>query len=75
LELIKKALQLDPKNPKVLNLAGSAEFQAKNFKQAVEYWQRELEATPASDSEERARIMQMIGEAKSAGKDGVVAQP
>ena len=68
LELINKALQLDPKNPKALNLAGSAEYQAKNFKQAIEYWQRELDAAPATDAEERARVTQMIEEAKAAAK-------
>lgn len=75
LELIKKALQLDPKNPKALNLAGSAEYQAKNFKQAIAYWQQELEATPAAQTEERARVSQMIEEAKAAASPGAVARP
>jgi cytochrome c-type biogenesis protein CcmI len=75
LELIKKALQLDPKNAKALNLAGSAEYQAKNFKQAIEYWQQELEATPAENTEERARVSRMIEEAKSAASPGTVARP
>lgn len=64
LELIKKALQIDPKNGRALNLAGSAEYQQKNFKQAIEYWQRELDAS--SNAEERARVTQMIEEAKAA---------
>lgn len=65
LEIIKRALQIDPKNPRALNLAGSAEFQQKNFKQAIEYWQQELAATPAADAETRARVTQMIDEAKA----------
>jgi cytochrome c-type biogenesis protein CcmH len=65
LELIKKALQIDPKNPRALNLAGSAEYQQKNFKQAIEYWQQELEATPTAEAETRARVTQMIEEAKA----------
>ena len=73
LELIKQALQVDPKNPRALNLAGSAEFQAKNFTQAIEYWQRELEAT--TDADERTRVKQMIDEAKAAASPGAVARP
>ncbi len=68
MELVKKALQLDPKNTKALDLAGSAEFQAKNFDQAIKYWLQELAAIPASDSEERARVTQMIDDAKAAAK-------
>jgi len=63
LELIKRALQIDPKNPRALNLAGSAEYQQKNFKQAIEYWQRELETS--SNAEERAQVTKMIEEAKA----------
>lgn len=66
LELVKKALQLEPKNLKALDLAGSAEFQAKNYKQAVDYWQKALESIPADGGEEvRMRFSQMIEEAKS----------
>ena len=68
LELIRKALQLDPKNGKALNLAGSAEFQAKNFNKAIEYWQQELDATSPADAEERSRVSQMIEEARTAAK-------
>ncbi len=65
-ELIKKALQLEPKNLKALDLAGSAEFQAKNYKQAVDYWQKAFEVIPADAGEEaRTRLSQMIEEAKS----------
>jgi cytochrome c-type biogenesis protein CcmH len=63
LELIKRALELDPKNGRALNLAGSAAYQQKNFKQAIEYWQRELDAS--ANAEERARVTQMIEEAKA----------
>ena len=42
-ELIKKALQIDPDNPKALELAGSAEFQAENYKAAIDYWQKVLQ--------------------------------
>lgn len=64
LELVKRALQLDPKNAKALELAGSAEFQAKNYKPAIEYWQKLLAMTPP-DSELAQTLSQRINEAKS----------
>jgi len=63
-ELVKKALQIEPQNAKALDLAGSAEFQAKNYKQAIDYWQKVLEKTPA-DSELAGRLSQNINEAKT----------
>lgn len=39
-ELIKKALQLDPKNEKALWLAGNAALQEQNFQQAISYWEQ-----------------------------------
>lgn len=45
-ELINKALKIDPDNPKALELAGSAAFEAKNYKRAIEYWSRLLARVP-----------------------------
>lgn len=63
-EIIKQALQLDSKNAKALELAGSAEFQAKNYNPAIEYWQKLLAMTPP-DSELAHTLSQRINEAKS----------
>ena len=63
-ELIKQALQIDAQNAKALELAGSAEFQAKNYKQAIDYWQKVLAKTPA-DSELARTVRQNINEAKT----------
>ena len=63
-ELVKKALQLDPQNAKALELAGSGEFEAKNYKQAIAYWQKLLQMTPA-DSELARTLAAEIKEAKS----------
>lgn len=61
--LIKQALQIAPENPKVLQLAGTAEFEAKNYKQAIAYWEKLLEKS--SDSPELAQsISKRIDEAK-----------
>ena len=62
-ELIRKSLQLDPDNAKGLELAGSAAFETKNYKQAVDYWQRLLAKTPAG-SELAKTISERINEAK-----------
>ena len=64
LELIKKALKLDPENAKALELAGSAAFETKNYKDAINYWQRLLQRTPP-DSELAQTLSQRIDEAKS----------
>lgn len=63
-ELINKALKLDPENPKALELGGSAAFEAKNYKEAMGYWQRLLERTPP-DSELAQALSQRISEARS----------
>jgi cytochrome c-type biogenesis protein CcmH len=62
-ELINQALKVDPGNPKALGLAGNAAFQAKDYKKAIDYWQRVLERFPP-DSEGRQAIQGRIDEAK-----------
>jgi cytochrome c-type biogenesis protein CcmH len=64
MELIKKALQIAPENPKALELAGSAEFQAKNYDQAIAYWQKLLAKTTGDDELSRT-VSQRIDEAKA----------
>ena len=64
LELIKKALQVDPENPKALQLAGSAAFEAKNYQQAINYWQRVLQKT-TPESEAGKAIAERIAEART----------
>ena len=64
LELVNQALKVDPDNLKALELAGSAAFQAKNYKQAIEYWQRLLKKMPP-DSEVAEAVNKRLEEAKS----------
>jgi cytochrome c-type biogenesis protein CcmH len=69
LELVNRALKLDPENAKALELAGTAEFQAKNYKQAIDHWQKLLARVPPG-SELAQALSRRIGEAKSlAGPD------
>jgi cytochrome c-type biogenesis protein CcmH len=69
LELINKALKLDPENPKALELAGSAAFEAKNYSQAISYWQKLLEKTPPNTELGQA-LSQRVNEAKSLAGTG-----
>lgn len=69
MELINRALKVDPQNSKALQLAGSAAFQAKDYKKAIDYWQQILKQVPAGSEVEQA-ITERIDEAKrlEAGK-------
>jgi cytochrome c-type biogenesis protein CcmH len=64
MELVQQALKIAPENPKALELAGSAEFQAKNYEQAIVYWQKVLEKSPPN-SELARSVSERIDEAKS----------
>lgn len=63
-ELIEQALKVEPENAKALQLAGSAAFQAKNYKKAIGYWERVLKQVPA-DSEVGRLISSRLDEAKA----------
>jgi cytochrome c-type biogenesis protein CcmH len=63
-ELINKALQLDPQNQKALWLAGNAAFQAQDFQQAISYWEK-LEKLLPQGSEGAQSVATSIEEAKA----------
>ena len=63
-ELINQALKVDPENAKALQLAGSAAFEAKDYKKAIDYWQRVLKKV-SPDSEVGQTITERINEAKT----------
>ena len=75
LELINKALRLDPGNPKALALAGTAEFERRRFKDAAAYWEKLLALIPPSESELTESVKNSIAEAKSlaSGKGSLMA--
>ena len=68
-EIINRALKVNPENLKALQLAGSAAYEAKDYKKAVDYWQRVLKKVPPG-SEVAEAINTRINEAKTlaAGK-------
>jgi cytochrome c-type biogenesis protein CcmH len=63
-ELIAQALRVDPENAKALQLAGSAAFQAKDYKKAVSYWERVLKRVPA-DSDVGQLMTERLNEART----------
>jgi cytochrome c-type biogenesis protein CcmH len=66
MEIVQRGLKIDPKNVKLLALAGSAEFSRRNYADAVRYWERSLaEIPPGSDF--RRAVESSIEEARKAG--------
>jgi len=63
-ELIYLALRLDPEYPKALALAGTVEFEQKQFDSAADYWERLLAVIP-SESELAKSVSGSIAEARS----------
>jgi cytochrome c-type biogenesis protein CcmH len=66
-QLINKALQLDPDNLLALWLSGTASYNAKNYKAAVQAWEKLLKLMPSNTDEARA-IEASIDEARVKGK-------
>ena len=68
-DAVNRALKIDPKNQKALALAGSAAFQQKDYKKAMEHWQQLLKLLPPG-SQELQIITEQISKAKelAAGK-------
>jgi cytochrome c-type biogenesis protein CcmH len=66
LQLINKALALDPNNLLALWLSGTADFNVQNYKAAVLSWEKLAKQLPA-DSNEARTIAASIAEARSKG--------
>ena len=66
LQMINKALAMDPDNLLALWLSGTASFNAQNYKAAVQSWERLAKQLPADSDESRA-IATSIAEARSKG--------
>ena len=63
-EFVNRALKLDPDNAKALGLAANAAFEAKDYKKAIDYWERLRKRVPP-DSDVAQAIDSRINEAKS----------
>jgi cytochrome c-type biogenesis protein CcmH len=64
MELINQALKVDPENAKALQLAGTAAFDNRDYKKAIEFWQRVLNRVPPG-SEVAQALTERINEAKT----------
>jgi cytochrome c-type biogenesis protein CcmH len=64
MEFVDRALKIDPNNANALGLAANADFEAKHYQQAIDYWQRLLKQVPPN-SEVVQTINERINEAKS----------
>ena len=62
-EAASRALQIDPQNPKALALAGSAAFEANDYRKAIDYWQKLVPLLPAG-SEAAKTVSDQIAKAK-----------
>ena len=82
-ELIAQGLKLEPNNPRILALAGSAAYEAKDFSAAIDHWEKLLAQVPkeseitnevlASIKAARAALEQKPAATASAGVSGTVA--
>ena len=61
--LVKRALAADPDHIKALALAGTAEFERRNYPGAIAYWERILKVVPP-DSEFTRSVIGSIAEAR-----------
>ncbi len=68
-KIVQQALQIEPDNIKALALAGTAAFQRKDYKQAIELWQRILKLVPP-DSQVAQAINANVSQAQ-----GLSGQP
>lgn len=67
MQLVDKALALDPHHPTALDLAGSAAWEAKDFAAAAAHWKRLLERLPAG-SARHAELAAAIAAAQQRAK-------
>jgi len=66
LQLINRALQLDPNNLMALWLSGTASYTAGNYKAAVQTWEKLAQQLPAGTEEARS-IAESIAQARTKG--------
>ncbi|MDR4652683.1 MAG: c-type cytochrome biogenesis protein CcmI [Nitrosomonas sp.] len=73
-ELITEALNIDPEYPKALALAGTVEYEKKEFNQAAVYWERLLAVIP-DESQLAQSVRESIADARELAVKESGAQP
>jgi len=69
LQLVTRALALDPRNPKALSLSASAALERKDYDTAISEW-RKLQGQFAPQTQEAKEVAAMIAEAEAARRGG-----
>ncbi len=69
-EALNRALQIDPKHLKSLDLAGTAAYQAGDYQKAIDYWQKLLKLLPAGSQELQTVTSQITKAKELAGGKG-----
>lgn len=72
--LVKRALAVDPNHVKALALAGTAEFERRDYPGAIAYWERILKVV-SQDSEFARSVVGSIAEARELAGAGGAPQP
>ena len=71
LELVNKALKLEPKHPMALMMAGTAAYKRASYSEAISYWERVLAVLPKGSAE----AQQVQSEIASARAKGGLSKP
>jgi len=74
LELVQRALDIDPEHWKALALAGTAAFERKDYARAIAYWER-LQRVVPGDSEIGRSVDASIAEARALAGAGAAGAP
>ena len=72
-ELLQQALQIDPKNPDALMLAGGSAYEAGQYARAADLWEKAL-VTPGLEKEDKEWIASQIADARK-GEKGELQLP
>jgi cytochrome c-type biogenesis protein CcmH len=67
MELVAKALKLNPRHPVALMMSGAAAFRRADYAKSVEFWERALAVLPPG-SPDAEQVKQEIAEARRRGK-------
>jgi len=72
--LVKRALQIDPRNPKALELAAAGAFQGKDFARAASFLER-LQAELDNDDPFKQEVLATLNKARQLAQGGAPSMP
>jgi cytochrome c-type biogenesis protein CcmH len=74
-QLLRRALQADPRQPKALELAGTMAFDRADFKAAVAHWTQAVDVLAAAEPNSRAVLNLRAGIEEAQRRGGLAAPP